>query len=76
MTLPDRCRCQSCSPDDPDPLLTEAYRHSCEVRFVVSLPSHVRRSHDLALVAKARGVAAAQRLRADTWALMRGAHGV
>lgn len=33
------CRCEMCRPDDPDPRLTEAYRHESEVRFVSAMES-------------------------------------
>lgn len=65
-----RCRCEGCCPENPDPTLTEQYRHECEVRHVVNLPSHARRRDYLTLVRRARGEAAAQRLREDAWRLM------
>lgn len=68
-----KCRCESCCPDDPDPHATESYRHECEVRFVASMKAHYLRRDYLEGIAKHRGDLAAQRLREDAWALMRGA---
>lgn len=48
------------------------HRHACEVRYVAGLKSHVARSQYLQGVERRRGKADADRLRADTWALMQG----
>lgn len=61
------CRCESCAPGDPAPTYTEAHRHACEVRFVISLPSNERRKAYLEAVADFRGHEAYQRLRRDAW---------
>lgn len=50
---------------------SEAWRHECEVRFVVTLPSHVRRKDYLDGVEVKRGKVAADRLRLDAWERMR-----
>lgn len=68
-----KCRCESCCKTDPDPRSTRAFRHECEVRFVLNLPSHAARKDFLAEVYRVRGLAAAQRLRNDAWELMRAA---
>lgn len=48
-----------------------AYLYECEVRYVAELKSNDYRAAYLGLVAKARGKEAADRLRNDTWSLMR-----
>jgi hypothetical protein len=50
--------------DDPrGHTYTEAHRHACEVRYVLSMQSKDRRRDYLAGVEKARGKPAADRLR-------------
>jgi hypothetical protein len=49
---------------------SEAFRRACEVRYVVAMPSHEARRWFLDQVAKARGQAAADRLRADALEVM------
>lgn len=49
----------------------EAKRHACEVDYVLAMPSKAERNAYLALVAKARGQAAADRLRDDAMAAWR-----
>ena len=41
----------------------EAHRHQCEIDYVLAMRSQAERNEYLALVAKARGQAAADRLR-------------
>jgi len=43
----------------------EAHRHACEVDYVLARPGKAARNEYLALVAKARGQAAADQLKAD-----------
>jgi len=50
------------TPDD------EAKRHACEVDYVLAKPSKAARNAYLAMVAKARGQVAADRLRDDAMA--------
>jgi hypothetical protein len=64
------CGCEICRPSDPDPRSTEAWRHQCEVRHMLSLPTHRARREHLAGVAAKRGQKAAQRLRMDTYKAM------
>lgn len=59
------CLCPSCRPQDPAPTYTEAYRHECEVRYVVSLGTQEDRRKYLAGVAKRRGLEAMSTLRND-----------
>lgn len=49
---------------------TEQHRHACEVRAVANMATDEARTQYLAGVAKHRGSAAAQRLRADVWRIM------
>lgn len=44
---------------------SEQFRHECEVRYVVALPTRQQRLDFLAAVEKRRGEAAARRLRDD-----------
>lgn len=64
------CQCEMCRPDDPGPTYTKAFRHECEVRYVVGLPSNERRTEYLNEVHKARGFVDYQRLRSASWNLM------
>jgi hypothetical protein len=49
---------------------SESYRHWCEVRVVAAMATHDERRDFLTLVAKHRGQAAADRLRADALEVM------
>lgn len=66
------CLCEQCAVLS-DPKWTQAYRHSCEVDYVVGLSSDEERRSFLASVHDKRGGAAAKRLRASAWALLKGA---
>lgn len=48
--------------DETRPTSTEAHRHACEVRLVLTWPKEARQRY-YAAVAKARGTAAANALR-------------
>lgn len=50
----------------------EPHRHACEVRHVAKLANHEARKTYLQGVERARGAAAAQRLREDVWTLLKG----
>jgi hypothetical protein len=47
------------------------WRHECEIRYIVSLPSKEARQKYLRGVEERRGKTAAQRIIADLWALHR-----
>lgn len=64
------CLCEMCRPDDPGRTYTEAFRHECEVRYVVGLPSNERRAEYLEKVFEKRGRKAYKRLRKETWNLI------
>jgi hypothetical protein len=49
---------------------SEAFRHACEVRFVVGLPTHLDRHSYLAGILEQRGELAYKRLREDVWTAM------
>ena len=63
------CRCPLCA-DPPAKTYTEEHRHACEVRYVANMDTNVQRAAYMRGVTKARGAAAADRLRRDAWALM------
>lgn len=65
------CRCDGCCPSDPLPTWTEAHRHACEARWLAGFDTNTHRASYLAGVLVARGRAAYERLRADTFAAMR-----
>jgi hypothetical protein len=50
---------------------SEKFRHECEVRYVIALPSNERRREYLAGVEKQRKKPAAERLRNDAWKIMK-----
>jgi len=58
------CLCPSCT-DRPAPSYTDAFRHQCEVAFVVGLPGRAERVEYFSLVRERRGAAAAKRLREE-----------
>lgn len=63
VVLPDgRTVCSSC----------EDWRHVCEVRMIAGWKTNMQRKEFLEGVAKKRGQASADRLRADVWAEMKG----
>lgn len=66
-----KCLCELCSPL-PAKTYTEAWRHECEVRYVVALGTNAERKSYLALVNERRGTEAAARLRKDAWAQING----
>lgn len=44
---------------------SEEWRHACEIRMVLAMPSRERRAAYLALVERHRGKAAADRMKAE-----------
>lgn len=52
---------------------TEQYRHECEVRYVLAMPTRLQRAAYLDSLVKYRGQASADRLRADVAAAWRAA---
>ena len=66
------CRCEACCPADPAPTYTEAYRHQCEARHLAALPKDSQRAAHLDAVEKKAGKVAANALRREVWAIMRG----
>jgi len=62
---PNRVK-QNCSAESAHlDTYSEEYRHACEIRFVLCMPTKERRAAYLALVETRRGKAAADRLRQD-----------
>ena len=47
------------------PTYTEAWRHECEVRYIISMPGREQRAGYVEAVAKRRGQPAAERLRSS-----------
>lgn len=54
---------------------TEQYRHECEVRFLLSMPTRAQRAAYLDGLERKRGDAAVARLKADLTAAWRAARG-
>lgn len=49
----------------PPDTYSEAWRHECEIRFVLAMPSRERRAAYLELIEKHRGKAAADRMKEE-----------
>ena len=68
------CYCEHCQPwKTQRETWTEAWRHACEVRQLAGLSTNEERKVRLAGIAERRGKAAADRIRMDVWAAMKGA---